>query len=110
MRIQTESQEFGHNFLMKKIVSMFAAYQIFFPEKNLSTSFDDVLTIIGNKYLYDSNKMFNLNLLWIAMYGIFRCSFDMWLMDVANKWKRDKNIDIFMYIMKENQRILCIKI
>ena len=37
-------------------------------------------------------KMFTLNIFWMAMYGIFRRSFEMWLMDIANKWKRNKNI------------------
>ena len=100
--------KFGHSFAMEKIVSVFATYQIFLPgTKHLPTSLDDCLTIIGNKDWYDSNKMFNLSLLWMAMlYGIFRCSFDMWLMDAANKWKRDKNIDYIQVYKNEKQRFL----
>ena len=94
IKIQTELQEIGHSFAMKKIISVFGTYQIIIPgTSQLPTSFDDVLTIIGNKDWYNSNKMFNLSLLWMAMYGIFRCSFDTWLMDAAKKWKRNKNIE-----------------
>ena len=94
IKIQTELQEIGHSFAMKKIISVFATYQIFIPgTSQLPTSFDDILTIIGNKDWYNSNKMFNLSLLWMAMYGIFRRSFDTWLMDEAKKWKRNKNIE-----------------
>ena len=91
IRIQTGLQEIGNNFLTKKIVSVFADYQIFVPiTKHFPTSFDDVFTIIADKDWYDSNKMFNLSLLWMSMYVIFRHSFDMWLIDEANRWKREK--------------------
>ena len=102
IKIQTELQKFGHSFSMKKVVSVFATYRIFLPEtKHLPTSFDDVSTIIGNKDWYKSDKMHNLSLLWMAMYGIFRRSFDFWLFDAADKWKRDKNI---YYIHFYNER------
>ena len=57
IKIQTELQEFGHSFSMKKVVSVFATYRIFLPgTKHLPTSFDDVLTIIGNKDWYKPFK------------------------------------------------------
>ena len=103
IKIQTELQEIGHSFAMKKIISVFGTYQIIIPgTSQLPTSFDDVLTIIGNKDWYNSFKIFNFSLLWMAMYGIFWCSFDMWLMDAANKWKRDKNID-YIQVYKEQK-------
>ena len=78
IRIQTELQEFGQNFAIKIFFSVFAAYQIIVPgTKHFPTSFDDVLTIIGYKKWYDSKKMFNLSILCMALYGIFRRSFDM---------------------------------
>ena len=57
-KIQTEFQQFGPNFAMKKVVSLFANdYQILVPEtKQLPTSFDDVLTIIADKNWYNSKK------------------------------------------------------
>ena len=86
IKIQTELQQFGHNFAMKKVVSVFANYEILVPEtKQLPTSFDDVLTIIADKDWYNSKKVFNLRLLWMEMYGIFRRTFDFWLFDEANK-------------------------
>ena len=94
-------------FFNEKNVSVFATYQIFLPvTKHLPTSFDDVLTIIGNKDLYDSNKMFNLSLLWMTMYDIFRRTFDYWLLEEADKWKRDKNIKYIDVYKNENQRVL----
>lgn len=104
IKIQTELQQFGHNFAMKKVVSLFANdYQILVPEtKQLKTSFDDVLTITADKNWYNSNNLFNLNLLWMAMYGIFRRTFDFWLINAADKWKRDKNIK-YIDVCKERK-------
>ena len=96
IKIQNELQQFGHNLAMKKVVSVFADYEILVPGTSQPpTSFNDVITIIGDKDWYNSKKVFNLNLLWMAMYGIFRRSFDFWLFDAAEKWKRDKNIKYF---------------
>ena len=58
IKIQTELQQFGHNFAIKKVVSLFANYyHILIPEtKQLPTSFDDVLTIIEDKNWYNYKK------------------------------------------------------
>ena len=99
IKIQTELQQFELNFAMKKVVSVFADYEILVLDtKQLPTSFNDVLTIITDTKLYNSKREFNLKLLWIAMYGIFRSSSDIWLIYAANKWDRDKNtryIDVY---------------
>ena len=44
------------------------------------------------------------------MYAIFRRTFDFWLIDAADKWKRDKNMKYIDVYKEQNQRILCIKI
>ena len=89
----------------------FISYQIaksndtapyFSKTKQIPTSLDDVLMIIADKNWYNSKKVFNLSLLWMAMYGIFRRTFDFWLIDAADKWKRDKNIK-YIDVYKERK-------
>ena len=86
IKLQTKLQESGHSVSMKEYVIALQTYQIFLPgTKHLPISFDDVLTINKNKDWYKPDKMINLSLLWMEMYGIFRRSFDFWLFDAADK-------------------------
>lgn len=104
IKIQTELQELGHNLAMQKVVSVFSDdYEIHIPGTNQKpTSFDDVLNIIANKEWYNAKKQKSYTIIWMVMYGIFRRSFDTWLMNAANEWKVKNNIQ-YTPVFRERQ-------
>ena len=58
-------------------------------------SFTDVMKIIENTFSYNKNVMKSRNILWMALYGVFRQNLYRWLENLAHKWKLIKKIEKF---------------
>ena len=97
INIQTELKDIGYDNACQMIVNMFVLqYEIRDPvTKQYPKSFADVLKIIENTLWYTKNVIKSRNILWMALYGIFRRNLDRWIETLAQKWKAGKKIEEF---------------
>ena len=97
INIQKELKAIGYKNACQMIVNLFVLqYEIRDPVTNqYPKSFTDVLKIIENKLWYNKNVIKSRNILWMALYGVFRRNLDRWLETLAHKWKASKKIEDF---------------
>lgn len=97
MQLQSDLHSLGFRGTCDHITTLFAThYEFKNPNTNdLPNNFNDVLQILKSKTWYNQNKLVARNAVHMILYGIYRCNFDDWIHEIANKWKASKNINEF---------------
>ena len=64
-------------------------------------SIEDILTIVGDKTWYNSNKDTRINQIYMLIYGLTRQGFNQWLLDLEKDWMKKMNVT---YITKTGRQ------
>ena len=96
--IQLELRELGVHKAHEKILDVFRDYGVYLPsstnERQHPVNFDDVINIISDKEWYNERQVAKQALIHNIQYGIFRRGFNLWAVNAANSWIKEKRIKL----------------
>ena len=103
IQIRAELTSLGKDAGTKKMLEIAnVKYNLRIKDTNLPCqSIEDILTIVGDKTWYNSNKDTRIDQIYMLIYGLTRQGFNQWLLDLERDWMKENNVT---YITKSGRQ------